>query len=119
MKRTLIVVAVAIAAAACGGSAIPTDRLARAQGAIQSAHSMGAQQDPTAALHLRLANENLTRGKQLIANGENERAAYVLMRAEADANLARSLVNEAHARAEADRAQREIQMIRASMPQGS
>lgn len=119
MKRGLIVVAVAIAAAACGRSAIPADRLARTQGAIQSAQTMGAQQEPSAALHLRLANENLALAKKLIADGENERASYVLMRAESDANLARSLVNEAHARAEADRAEREVQMIQSSMPQGS
>lgn len=119
MKRGLIVVAVAVAAAACGHSAIPTDRLGRAEGAVQSAQAMGATQEPSAALHLRLANENLTLAKKLIADGENERASYVLMRAESDANLARSLVNEARAKAEADRAQREVQMIQSSMPRGS
>lgn len=119
MKRGLLVVAIAIATAACGKSAIPADRLGRTEGAIQGAQAMGATQEPSAALHLRLANENLARAKKLISDGENDRARYVLMRAEADANLARSLVNEARAKYEADRAQREIQMMQSSMRQGS
>jgi hypothetical protein len=119
MKRGLLVVAIANATAACGKSAIPADRLGRTEGAIQGAQAMGATQEPSAALHLRLANENLARAKKLISDGENDRARYVLMRAEADANLARSLVNEARAKYEADRAQREIQMMQSSMRQGS
>lgn len=119
MKRHVLIALAAIAVTACGHAAIPSDRLGQAEGAVRTAHALGASQEPSAALHLRLANENLAKGKELMAKGDNERASYMLLRAAADAELAKSLVNEARAKAQASRAQHEIQMMQSSMRQGS
>lgn len=101
MKRmTSIMLATCVVGvlAGCGKEAIPTERLGRAEGAVRSARETGAEGEPTAALHLRLAQDNLKRAKMLIDKGENERARYLLMRSEADADLARTLNDESKAK---------------------
>jgi hypothetical protein len=107
-----LVAAVATAGAACGKAAIPTERLGRAEGAVRSARETGAESEPTAALHVRLAQENLARAKGLIDRGENERASYLLMRAEADADLAKTLHEEASAQEGAERAMSQLSAVR-------
>ena len=48
-----------LAAAGCASAPKPVDTLARSEAAVRSAQVMGAEQNPTAALHLRLAQEQL------------------------------------------------------------
>ena len=50
---------------------------------------------PQAALHLKLAEEQLLAAKALIRDNDNKRAEYVLMRAQADAELAIALAHVA------------------------
>lgn len=104
-----LVAAGALALAACASSAVPADRLARSEAAYRSAQEMGAAQNPQAALHLRLAEEQLTTGKTLIKKGDNERADSVLRRAEADAELALSLARSDKAKAEAKQTMENVQ----------
>jgi hypothetical protein len=79
---------------------------------VRSAHETGAASEPSAALQLQLAQEELAHGKDLVSTGDNERAAYVFMRAEADATLAKSLHDEAKAKQTAERAIAETQAAR-------
>jgi hypothetical protein len=63
--------------------------------AVRSARELGAGQEPTATLHLEAAEEQLAHAKRLMGQGQNEKAAWLLARAEADANLSIALTREA------------------------
>lgn len=113
-----LVAAGALAVTACGSAAVPADRLARSEAAYRSAQEMGAAQNPQAALHLRLAEEQLTAGKTLIKKGDNERAESVLRRAEADAELALSLARSDKAKAEAAQTMESVQKAKQAAETG-
>jgi hypothetical protein len=84
----------------CGSSMQPaTDRLASTDAAIRSARELGAEQDPQAALHLKLADEQVAQARHLMREGENKRADFVLQRASSDAELAVVLTREKNAKA--------------------
>jgi hypothetical protein len=96
---------------ACGGYAVPTERMVSAESAARGAQEVGAPNAPQAALHLRLAQEEIASAKTLIGNGDNERADYVLIRAKADAELALALAKEANAKADAQKAADQIKSM--------
>jgi hypothetical protein len=114
MKTIALIGAASIALGACASSPVPADRLARSQAAIRSAHELGAEKTPPAALHLKVANEQLNLARKLIADGDNTRAEYVLMRAQADAEAAIALAKEADVRADAQRTLDEVQQVKTS-----
>ena len=87
--------------AGCGSFPLPTDRLASSEAAIRTAIEVGAPNEPRAALHLKLAKDQLDQGKALIKDGDNQRADYVLRRAEADAELSLALARENNSKTEA------------------
>lgn len=62
--------------------------------AIRAAEEAGTIESPTAGYHLHLAKEQLARAEVLAAAGEKERAASMLTRSEADAELAIALSHE-------------------------
>jgi uncharacterized protein DUF4398 len=100
----LALVAASALAAGCGSSAMPADRMANAQASIRGAEVVGARNDPTAALHLRLAQENYDKAQKMAKDGDTDRAKLVLQRAEADAELALIIAKERVERTEANRA---------------
>jgi hypothetical protein len=100
-----------LAAAACGGYPPPQDKLMASVAAARSAREVGAESAPQAALHLKLADEEIAKAKALMKNGDNQRAEYTLIRAKADAELALSLAKEASAKAEAQQAEEQIKSI--------
>lgn len=100
---------------ACATTPVPADKLSRSQAAVRSAEEMNAQAEPAAALHLRLAHEQIAMAKQLLKEGENERASSVLLRAEADADAARELARKHAARMEAQTAKENIEQMKSSM----
>jgi hypothetical protein len=81
----------------CGGAAVPTEKLTDAESSIRAAQEVGSNSVPQAELHLKLAQEQVEMARKLSADGENERAANVLMRAKADAELALALARDAQA----------------------
>lgn len=99
-SRTLLAVAASVFVG-CGGYPVPNDRLVTSQAAVRGAEEVGVGNEPTAALHLKLAQEQVAQAKVLIRDGEHKRADYVLMRASSEAELALSLSRAATARAEA------------------
>lgn len=111
--------AASIALVACASSPVPADRLAKSTAAVRSAHELGAERVPNAALHLKVANEELDLAKKLMENGDNGRAEYVLLRAQVDADTALQLAREDQARADAQRTIDEVQKIKNSQPEGS
>lgn len=114
--RTLCVAtsAAALLLAACGASIPPpSDRLASAEAAARSARELGADRNPKAQLHLRLASEQIDQAKKLMADGDNRRAELILQRANADAELSVMLAKENNARGEAEQAQEKVKNLKA------
>jgi hypothetical protein len=103
MKNVALpMIAVAGLVAACGSSfQPPTDRLASSEAAIRSARELGAQSDPQAALHVKLADDQVGTARKLIKDGDNRRADLVLQRASSDAELAVMITRERAAKTEA------------------
>jgi hypothetical protein len=113
MRQLLIAALAALTVAACGSSIPPpSDRLASAEAAARSARELGAEREPKAALHLRLATEQIDQAKKLMTDGENQRADLVLQRASSDAELSVMLAKESTARGEADKAQARVKDIK-------
>lgn len=99
--RTLVLLP--FAAYACALRPAPVaSRVGSAEAAVRSARDAAANRVPDAAVHLRLAQEELGRARRFIDNGEYERAEGLLARAEADANLAVALTRAAEERAAAE-----------------
>jgi hypothetical protein len=102
-----------VALYACGGSIPPpSDRLATAEAASRSARELGADRQPKAALHLKLAQEQIDSAKKLMADGDNKRADLVLQRASADAELSVMLAKENNASTEAQKAKERVTQLK-------
>jgi hypothetical protein len=82
----------------------PTQHLADAESAQRSARELGAANQPTAQLHLKLADEQMVLARKEMANGDNRSADFVLGRAKADSELALALARELNASVDVTRA---------------
>ncbi len=89
---------------ACASTMAPTVTMEQALETIRAAEEVGATHVPQAKLHLQLAEEQATHAKDLIAKNDQDAANYVLMRAQADGELALALARESAARSEAKEA---------------
>lgn len=107
MKRSIFFTALLLGATTSGCASTGVLQTESSTSAIRSAEELGAADVPRASLHLQLAKEELEAATALHADGEAERAASLLMRAEADAELAVAL-----SRADADRVQAKEAMDR-------
>jgi Domain of unknown function (DUF4398) len=96
---------------ACGGGVVPQEALSAAEADTKGAEVGGAAENPKAALHLKLAKEEIQKAKDLINDGDNEAAARTIDRAQVDAQLALALAREGKARAEADEAKEQISRL--------
>ncbi len=82
----------------CAGTyPAPTQQMADVQSADRSATELGAQNNPRAQLHLKLAEEQIKLAKKAMDDDDNKRADGLLMRAKADAELAVALTREDNA----------------------
>jgi hypothetical protein len=106
MYRSMIpVLAASFVAVGCAASfPTPTQSLADAQSAERSANELGAAAQPKAQLHLQLAHEQIAQASNAIANGDNERANGLLLRARSDAELAIALTRDQGAKTDAQKA---------------
>jgi len=91
LALAVAVVTTAIAAGCATSAPLRTE--ASASG-IRAAEELGASNVPRAALHLELARQELDQARGLSKGGEKARAASMLLRAEADAELAVLLSRE-------------------------
>lgn len=94
VERVWIVGAV-IVGSACAGAPKPVDQMVDTQAAVRAAEEMGAEREPKAELHMKLAQEELQHARELTQNGDNEEASHVLSRAKADAELALAYARKA------------------------
>lgn len=113
MSKLVFGMVALVAIAGCGGSfPPPSEKLSSAEAASRSAHELGAEKDPKAALYLKYANEQIDQAKALIASGDNRRADEILARASADAELAVQLAKENSTRAEANEALEKLKALK-------
>lgn len=96
-KLTYAVVGAAVCAA-CASQPQPTAHLAASMAAVRGAETAGAAQVPQAALHLKLAQEQLAQAEGMLGNDDNERADAMAIRAYNDAELALALAREAQSK---------------------
>lgn len=114
LDRAAITVVVGgfLAIGGCASYPAPNAKVATSEAAIRAAEESGAKSVPQAALHLKFAEEQLQSGKDLIAEDKNERAEYVLGRAQADAELAIALSHTEESKDEAGKALDEVKAVR-------
>ena len=96
---------------ACGGSALPPAKAADTQASISAAAAVGAEQNPQAALHLKMARDQMKQAQGLIDDGKDEEARLVLERATADAEVALIITREAQASANLKKAQADVEAL--------
>lgn len=113
MVCTVAVVATAIIA---GCASAPLRTTEGATSGIRAAEEAGAAKVPQASLHLQLAREELELARELAAKGEKEKAASMLLRAEADAELAVALSRGDAEKAEALAAIERVRQLRQDNP---
>jgi uncharacterized protein DUF4398 len=94
-----------------GGYPEPRNQLTASEAALRAAEVAGAQSSPQSALHLKRAREQIESGKALVEEGENERAEWVLRRAQSDADLALALATEDAQRKRAAAAKDELEQL--------
>jgi len=111
MTSFIKTVSAAALLAACGSSQVPPAKFADAQSAISAADAVGAEHEPRAALHLKMARDQLNQAQTLSQNGDDEEASLLVARSKTDAEMALMVTREAAARKEAEHAQREVKSL--------
>ena len=116
-KIGIMVFAVAVVATAItAGCASAPLRTEASTSGIRAAEEVGAAKIPQASLHLQLAKEELELAKGLAAKGEKKKAASMLLRAEADAELAVALSRGDAEKSEARAAVERVRQLRQDNP---
>ncbi len=109
--------AMAVVASAIGaGCARTALRTEASTSGIRAAEEVGAESVPQASLHLQLAKEELELARGLETKGEKEKAESMLLRAEADAELAVALSRGDAERLEAEGAMVRVRQLRQNNP---
>jgi hypothetical protein len=96
--------------AGCGSS--PALNKEASTSAIRAAEEVGASTIPSASLYLQLAKEELEKAKGLATKGDKEEAESMLLRAQADADLAVALSRGDADKTEATKAIDRVRQIR-------
>ena len=96
---------------ACGGASLPPARVADTQASISAAAAVGAEQHPQAALHLKMARDQLRQAQGLLDDGKDEQARLVLERAQADADVAMITTREAQASTNLQKSRSEVEAL--------
>lgn len=107
---------VALSVAGCASSAPMQRRAENSAAAIRAADEVGAAAVPRASLHLQLAKEESQKARQLDASGEPERGASLMLRSEADANLAVALARVEASKAKAAAAAERLRQLKKANP---
>jgi hypothetical protein len=117
-KTGIMVFAVVVAATAIATGCASTPKLSTeaSTSGIRAAEEVGAANIPQASLHLQMAKEELDLARDLAAKGVKEQAKSMLLRAEADAELAVTLSHQDADRVEAEAAMARVRQLRQDNP---
>ena len=107
MIRFASTLALAALLVGCGGSSLPPTTMSDTQSAISAAAAVGAE----AALHLKMARDQLRHAQALVADGQDDEARLVLQRAQADADVALMITREAQASQSLEKAKAEVEAL--------
>jgi pyridoxal biosynthesis lyase PdxS len=88
MRHLFVLGLLAFAMSAAGCSSEAALRTDSSSSAIRAAEEVGAGEVPQASFHLQMAKEELAAAQALSDKGEHDKAVSLLLRAEADAELA-------------------------------
>jgi uncharacterized protein DUF4398 len=94
--------------AGCGSSAVPLDKLTDAKATVRAAQEAGAETTPQAALHLKMANDELASAQKAMDDKDNDRARLLLNQAQSDADLSLALARGTTEKQQAQEAQAKI-----------
>jgi hypothetical protein len=100
----------AIFIAGCGSGPIVVDKEASTS-AISAAEAVGASNIPSASLYLQLAKEELAKADVFAENGNKEQAESMVLRAQADGELAVALSRSDTDKKEAEKAIQRVQKL--------
>ena len=114
MTKRLLALAMFVALARCASTPVFTEKLASTEAPIRAAEELGASRVPQAALQLKLAQDEMEVAKQFLKDGNKQRADWLLLRAQADAELAVALAKEAPLQAEAKNATEQVKALQQS-----
>lgn len=95
----------------CGSAALPMDKLTDAKSTVRAAQEAGAQNSPQAALHLKMANDELASAQKAVDDGDADRARLLIGQAQADADLSLTLARGSEATQAAQAAQAKIDTL--------
>lgn len=112
MNITMLVASVLFAAVLAGCGSGPALNKEASTSAIRAAEESGASKVPSASLYLQLAKEELENAKGLATNGEKEQAESMLLRAQADGELAVALSRGDADKTEATQAIERVRQLR-------
>jgi hypothetical protein len=98
----------ALFAVDCGGSSIPLDKLTDAKATVRAAEEAGAEGTPQAALHLKMANDELASAQKAMDDKDNDRARLLFNQAQSDADLSLALARGTTQRQQAQAAQAKV-----------
>lgn len=101
MNKTLLAV-IALCAAGCASHPAPTEQVASSLASVRGAQEAGAMEVPEAALHVKLAQEQIEKSQLLMKDDDNKRAEDLAIRAYQDAELALAIAREDAARKKLD-----------------
>jgi regulator of protease activity HflC (stomatin/prohibitin superfamily) len=99
-----------------GCASAPPLRTEASASGISAAEEAGAAKVPQASLHLQMAKEELELAKKLSAKHEKKEAASMLLRAEADAELAIALSHGDAEKSESQAAMERVRQLRQDNP---
>jgi hypothetical protein len=112
--RNWLVMAIFLGGCATAGPSGETMEATAAS--IRAAEELGAPRVPAASLHLQLAKEQSQHAKQLLAMGDGEEAGFLMMRADADAELALALSRSSVENAKAQKAIEKVRTMQTDAP---
>jgi hypothetical protein len=113
MRHFIKILVMAIIAITAGCASAPLKTEASTSG-IRAAEEVGAADVPNASLHLQLAKEELARARELAEKDEKAMAESMLLRSQADAELALLLSREDAEKTEAEAAVKRVSQFRES-----
>jgi len=120
IQMAMLVGGVLFASALAGCGSSPPINKEASTSAIRAAEEVGASAVPQASLYLQLAKEGLENAKGLATKGDKEEAESMLLRSQADAELAVALSRSDADKKEAAQAIERVQQLRKDnqLPQG-
>lgn len=112
INKAMLAGSVLFAVVIAGCASSPAVNREASTSAIRAAEEAGASTVPSASLYLQLAKEELENARGLAAKGDKEQAESMLLRAQADAELAVALSRGDADKTEATQAIERVRQLR-------